>query len=271
MELRAAANGLRVIETRVPGNTMDWERIWTGRRTLQEARFPGTLRIAALTRKFLPAGARVLDGGCGLADKVLAFDRAGLEGYGVDTAQETLARAKDEAPSLRVFVADVRALPFPDNSLDGYWSLGVLEHFFDGFDVAAAEIRRTLKPGGYLFLSVPSLNVMKSRRLARGAYAVFPGPTTEGSSRFWQYYFSYREIIDKFAALNFSVVDIRREGAYYGIKNDISALRPVLQAIENGSKPLSRLVIRALNLLFNRWAFHTTVYVLRYDAQAASG
>jgi SAM-dependent methyltransferase len=270
MELYASADRLRVIEARVPGNTMDWERIWTGRRTLQEARYPGTLRIAALTRKFLPHGSRVLDGGCGLADKVLAFDRAGIQGYGVDTAQDTLARAKEEVSSLRLVAADVRALPFADNSLDGYWSLGVLEHFFDGFDAAAREIRRTLRPGGYLFLSVPSLNVIKSRRLARGRYGIFrQDHEARGTSHFWQYYFSDQEIIAKFASLDFQLVLQRREGAYYGLKNDFPALRSVLQWIEDRNKRLSRLVIRALNLLFNRWAYHTTIFVLRHGDGAA--
>lgn len=270
MELLSTPDRRRVIEARGPDDAVEWNQIWAGRHTQREARYPGTLRIAALTREFLPAGSKVLDGGCGLGDKVLAFDRIGLQGYGVDTAQETLRLAKAEVPELRVLVSDVRQLPFADSSLDGYWSLGVIEHFFDDFDAAAAEISRTLKPGGYLFLSVPSLNVTKRRRLARASYPVFQdSDAASGRSRFWQYYFSDDEVIAKFAALGFALKLSNRQGAYYGLKNDFPALRPVLQLVEDRSKLLSRLLIRSLNFLFNRWLYHTTIFVFRYGGSAA--
>ncbi len=270
MELLATADRRRVIETRGPSDATDWNEIWAGRRTRSEANYPGTLRIAALTRKFLPAGSKVLDGGCGLGDKVLAFDRAGLQGYGVDTARETLALAKADVPELRVLVADVRHLPFADSALDGSWSLGVIEHFFDGFEAAAAEICRTLRPGGYLFLSVPTLNVAKRRRLAGAGYPVFQADdAAAGRSGFWQYYFSDDEVIAKFATLGFGLKLTRREGAYYGIKNDFRALRPLLQFFEDRAKPLSRLIIRSCNFLFNRWLFHTTIFVFRREIASA--
>jgi SAM-dependent methyltransferase len=271
VKLLASPDGGRVIETRGPHDPTDWERIWKGRRTRREARYPGTLRIAALTRRFLPDNAKVLDGGCGLGDKVLAFDEAGLEGYGVDTAQRTLTLAKADVPSLRILAADIRSLPFADGSFDGYWSLGVIEHFFDHFKDAAAEIRRTLKPDGYLFLSIPSLNVTKRRRLAQARYPAFDADATDtGRSAFWQYYFSDAEVIEKFGALGFTLQYTRREGAYYGIKNDFDGLRRILQAVEDRNALLSRIVIRALNLLFNRWLFHTTIFVFRRNGKASS-
>ena len=264
MELVATADRRRVIETRGSADATDWEQIWAGRRTRREARYPGTLRIAALTRKFLPAGSKVLDGGCGIADKVLALDRAGLQGYGVDTAQQALVLAKADVPELRVAVADIRKLPFADGALDGYWSLGVIEHFFDDFDAAAAEICRTLRPYGFLFLSVPTLNVTKRRRLAAARYPVYQPDEETGGSRFWQYYFSDDEVIARFAALGFAFRLKRREGAYYGIKNDFPLLRPVLQSLEKRNALLSRLLIRACNLLCNPWFFHTTIFVFQY-------
>jgi SAM-dependent methyltransferase len=267
VKLFASSDGRRVIEARGPSDATDWNAIWAGRGTKHEARYPGTLRIAALTRRFLPAGSKVLDGGCGLADKVLAFDRAGLEGYGVDTAQRTLALAKAEVPELRVLVADVRKLAFADRSLDGYWSLGVVEHFFDDFAETAIEICRTLKPGGFLFLSVPTLNLVKRRRLKKKQYPVFEAgrPAFDGSA-FWQYYFSDAELAATFTALGFEPVLKRREGAYYGIKNDFESFGCLLQSIEQRSPQISRLIIQSLNILFNRWLFHTTIFVFRRNS-----
>jgi len=47
-------------------------------------------------------------------------------------------------------------LPFADDSFDAVFSLDVLEHVNDPFR-CAAEIRRVLKPGGYLYLDLPFL------------------------------------------------------------------------------------------------------------------
>jgi len=47
-------------------------------------------------------------------------------------------------------------LPFADNSLDGVFSVAVLEHVQDPFR-CAGEILRVLKPGGVLFCAVPFL------------------------------------------------------------------------------------------------------------------
>ena len=47
-------------------------------------------------------------------------------------------------------------LPFADNSLDGVFSVAVLEHVKDPF-LCAREIMRVMKPGGVLFCAVPFL------------------------------------------------------------------------------------------------------------------
>jgi SAM-dependent methyltransferase len=51
-------------------------------------------------------------------------------------------------------VADIFALPFPDNSLDGIINIVVLEHVSNA-NVAINEMLRILKPGGMIFSIVP--------------------------------------------------------------------------------------------------------------------
>jgi len=53
-------------------------------------------------------------------------------------------------------VADVAHLPFPDCSVDGVISEATLEHVRDR-QCAIDEMRRVLKPGGYLYIIVPFL------------------------------------------------------------------------------------------------------------------
>lgn len=53
-------------------------------------------------------------------------------------------------------VGDIHALPFADNSQDSFVCIAVLEHVENPI-LAASELHRTLKPGGYCFVYVPFL------------------------------------------------------------------------------------------------------------------
>jgi SAM-dependent methyltransferase len=63
----------------------------------------------------------------------------------------------DVSPGASVdVVGDARQMPFPDASMDVVLITQVLEHVAEPIAVIG-EIRRVLKPGGSLFLSVPSI------------------------------------------------------------------------------------------------------------------
>jgi ubiquinone/menaquinone biosynthesis C-methylase UbiE len=52
---------------------------------------------------------------------------------------------------------DIFSLPFQNNSLDGIWNVGVMEHFtHDQIDAILREFRRVLKPGGRIVLLWPA-------------------------------------------------------------------------------------------------------------------
>ena len=80
---------------------------------------------------------------------------------------ETIRQAM---PELDVCLVDVRAPPIADNSLDGYISVGVIEHFWEGYTPILAEMRRTLRPGGFLFVSFPYLSPLRRWKVRLGAY-----------------------------------------------------------------------------------------------------
>ncbi len=56
-------------------------------------------------------------------------------------------------PNVKV-VADAANLPFENNSVDGIICESLLEHVVDA-DAVIKEIKRVLKPGGWLYISVP--------------------------------------------------------------------------------------------------------------------
>lgn len=103
----------------------------------------------------------VVDAGCGYARWDLYLNRKGIKCIGVDQNEKVIAQVKQFDPDLPLKVADLRKLPFESNYCDLVFSFGVLEHFEEGMDQALAEIRRVLKPGGRVLLTVPYINWIK--------------------------------------------------------------------------------------------------------------
>ncbi len=95
--------------------------------------------------------------------RILAWaSQEGARAYGIDISPPTLRQAHgafDEDPGapgrLRGAVADVRSLPFLDDSFDAIYSMGTIEHF-DETEQAVREMRRVLKPGGRAIIGVPN-------------------------------------------------------------------------------------------------------------------
>jgi SAM-dependent methyltransferase len=112
-----------------------------------------------LRRAFLleqvPAGATVLDLGCGAGEFSAELAAAGTTPVAVDVAAEALRRARERVPGLDARLwADGEPLPLEDNSVDVVWAGEVIEHVAD---VAPwlSEVRRVLRPRGTLLLTTP--------------------------------------------------------------------------------------------------------------------
>jgi SAM-dependent methyltransferase/GT2 family glycosyltransferase len=69
-------------------------------------------QIEALCRFVVPAGARVLEIGCGTGDLLAGLSPA--EGAGIDLSPRMIARARDKHPGLSFFVADAETMEVPE-------------------------------------------------------------------------------------------------------------------------------------------------------------
>ncbi|TAK30225.1 MAG: class I SAM-dependent methyltransferase [Chloroflexota bacterium] len=110
------------------------------------------LRAATPYLREMPAGARVLDYGCGTAKYTLFLERARrLELVGIDISARAVQHGRVLARGLntrsQLLVGDCQALPFEGASFDGVFSLDVLAHLPDPGQ-GIAEIARVLRPGG---------------------------------------------------------------------------------------------------------------------------
>jgi SAM-dependent methyltransferase len=115
-------------------------------------------------------GERVLDLGCGAGRFVGALRDAGIDAVGVELAEAALTRARRNVPGADLrLVAPDGSLPLGHGEVDLVWCSEVLEHVPDTI-AFLTEIRRVLRRGGRLVLSVPDHGRVKRTVLALTHY-----------------------------------------------------------------------------------------------------
>jgi SAM-dependent methyltransferase len=101
------------------------------------------------------AGRRILDGGCGAGALLAALRERGAVVVGIDKSSRMLELARRRlGDNADLRVAELgNLLPFADGTFDDVTASLVL-HYLEDWGPALAEIRRVLKPGGRLLVSV---------------------------------------------------------------------------------------------------------------------
>ncbi|MGI8779104.1 MAG: class I SAM-dependent methyltransferase [Solirubrobacteraceae bacterium] len=122
------------------------------------------------------AGERVLDVGCGAGRFVAALNDAGADAVGVELAEAALERARGNVPGADLRrVAPDGSLPLGHGEVDVVWCSEVLEHVPDTI-AFLTEVRRVLRRGGRLLVTVPDHGRVKRTLLALGHYDVHYDP-----------------------------------------------------------------------------------------------
>lgn len=109
-------------------------------------------------RARVPAGAAVLDAGCGTGGMLSRLGE--WQAKGVDVSSAAVAHCHQRGlPGITQ--ASVSALPFPDACFDAALSLDVLYHAQVDEPAALGEMARVLRPGGVLILNLPALDCLR--------------------------------------------------------------------------------------------------------------
>lgn len=102
----------------------------------------------------LPAGARILDVGCGAGRDAAQFRGRGFRVVGIDMSYGMLQEAMRRAPGAYI-AADMAAMPFNWSIFDAVWLNASLLHLpRSAAPGVLTEIHALLKPGGILYLSL---------------------------------------------------------------------------------------------------------------------
>ena len=172
-----------MVDSRRGGQGLDQQDAWAGhwrpsRSPLEHLLSFYRMRLCApMIRddfaRYMPAAGRFVEAGSGTAEASSLVEKHGGARVliALDYVPAVLRRSH---PVIDMVVAgNIFAMPFPDNSLDGVWNVGVLEHYtHDDIDKALREFLRVLKPGGRVIIFWPATNSIPQKFLVGGATVV---------------------------------------------------------------------------------------------------
>jgi SAM-dependent methyltransferase len=212
------------------------------------------------TRKYLGTGSKILEGGCGLGGKVYCLNIHGYDVYGLDFAINAVKKIRRAFPELKVYVGDIRDLPFEDNYFDGYWSIGVIEHFYEGFLYISREMYRVIKPNGFLFLTFPSMSIIRRFKTRLGCYPIWNG---QRKKDFYQFALDPSAVQKEFELLGFTLKEKTGVDGLKGFKDEIELVKPLLQRVYDSQSLIFKVIQYGFNLFFSSIFGHNTLLVLR--------
>ena len=142
--------------------TDTWTNAWKGITPKSEIQMWDFYGLRQWILKYMPRHGKSVEAGCGLGRYVFYLSQLGLDIEGIDFSEPTilyLNKWKKEHDLHADFkTGDVTNLPYMDNSLSGYISLGVVEHFIEGPHRPLREAYRVLRLGGIAIITTPSIS-----------------------------------------------------------------------------------------------------------------
>ena len=242
-----------------------WDQMWENEnweKTITRSR--KSRYWQGILSKYLPdKNSRILEGGCGDGRLVDAMKYWGYEAIGVDFAATTVEKINKAAPDLDVRCGDVRKLDFEDEYFDGYWSLGIIEHFWEGYQTILSEMNRVLKPGGYVFISFPTISMLDKFQIFTGRYKLFFG--NERPSLFYQFGLDIESVRNDFTQMGFEYITAQRGNGLQGIERIWPNFKKINQKLITLSQKANiiKILYFATSMLLSPLCSHTALMIFR--------
>jgi ubiquinone/menaquinone biosynthesis C-methylase UbiE len=157
-------------------------------------------------------GEKIVDLGCGTGEVVKLLSDIGVEAVGVDYMEEFLEVAIKNNPSSTFILADIRKLPFENESFDKFSCLGTLVYLSkNDMKLVLYEINRILKTNGIGIIRVGT-SINKIGRFFLRIY--------KRESIFHSYLYSQKFYENFFKDAGFEIVKIEKslDKTYRGTK-----------------------------------------------------
>ena len=243
-----------------------WDQLWQNNfgDRLTKLRQTRHTFVSDITKRYLkPTDGRILEGGCGQGQQVVALVNNGYDCIGVDFAEATVKAVREVLPDLPVYPGDITRLAFDDGAFSGYWSLGVIEHFWQGYQPIVHEMARVLKPGGYLFLTFPYMSPVRRLKARLDQYPQLT--SVEEPAGFYQFALDHRAVVKDFTGNGFRLVTTKPLAGLRGGKDEIAWGRQWLRDLyDYRGKSLWRRGVRfGLEQLMLPVASHSILLVLQ--------
>lgn len=135
---------------------------------------------------------------------------------------------------------------------DGYWSLGVIEHFYEGYEAILKEMKRVVKNGGYLFLAFSYMSLLRRFKAKLGLYEEYEDNTDLND--FYQFVLDAIAIQNNFERNGFILKYSNPFDGLKGFKDEVLIFKPTLQKLydyNGGSSLVYRLRSLLSSLLVN--------------------
>lgn len=213
------------------------------------------------TNKFVPKGGRVLEGGCGKGQYVHAFKNWNYDSYGIDYAKDTVQKVNKLFPELNIIQGDVRDLPYDTNFFDAYWSFGVIEHFYEGYEKIVREMKRVVKPGGHIFVTIPVMSKLRQLKANRGDYPLLDNNVDLSS--FYQFALDKNSVIENFKIYKLTCIQQTNTSGLKGLKDESKTLKPILKKLYDINFLPLNVFKKILSQLLAPFSGHTILLIFK--------
>ncbi len=185
-------------------------------------RYPVTLQDGFVARlaATIPPGGVILDAPCGTGRYFATVAAAGRRVAGIDQSPGMLAEAAKKGIAVSLAVLGLQEMAF-DSAFDAVMTIDAMEHVPpEDWPIVLANLRRAVRPGGPLYLTVEELRddlvgAAFADLAARGLPAV-RGEVIEGDVAGYHYYPGRDRVLGWLAAEGLAVVDEAQESGPNG-------------------------------------------------------